>query len=169
LTAINIGYFYRFLADGGHYYTIGDGFRLGRNAVCTAVHQGVDAIVGTLFQRMIDWPVNALERQQIPAAFYPMSNMPSVGGVSCMQNHTYIVGCVDGTHVSVIPPSQWEGQFVNRHRRHSITCQMTAGPRMQLYDAYVNCPGSMHDARMFRLSLLHARWLNGYRPFQGGL
>ena len=68
------------MADGSHYYTIGDTFGIGRHAVCDAVHAGVDAIVGVLFRELVRWPEDEIDRQQIRAAFYQMESMPSVAG-----------------------------------------------------------------------------------------
>jgi hypothetical protein len=65
-----------------------------------------------------------------------------------------------------MPPQADEAAYVNRHHRHSINAQLVCGPGMQFVDAYVNAPGSVHDARVLRRSPLYTRFQDeGWRPF----
>jgi hypothetical protein len=35
-----------------------------------------------------------------------------------------VVGAIDGTHVQIIAPSEYENEYVNRHHYHSINTQV---------------------------------------------
>jgi len=74
-------------------------------------------------------------------------------------------GLIDATHILVRPPRQHEAQFIDRHRQHSINAQFIVGPHMEIYDTYVNMPGSVHDTRVLRRSPIGQRFAEGWRPF----
>ncbi len=160
---------HRFIGDGGHYGTIADGFGIGVHATCDAVHEVARAIVAVMYNTTVGFPENENERFQVRDDFYAMEHMPLVCGKSRLGLVTQFLGAVDGTHVNVMPPREHEGAYVNRHHAHSINCQVVCGPSMQFFDAYINAPGSLHDARVMRRSRIYDRFQQGWRPFPGEL
>ncbi len=65
-----------------------------------------------------------------------------------------VCGCVDGTHVKIKKPAEFEEQFVNRHGDHSLNCMCVAGPDFRFYYASANWPGAIHDAQVLRNRVL---------------
>lgn len=80
-----------------------------------------------------------------------------------------VFGCVDGTLINIIAPSQDENQYVDRNSVHSINAMFICGPNLRFFAASVRWPGSVHDARVFRNSVVAQRLEGGWRPFPGAV
>jgi hypothetical protein len=78
-----------------------------------------------------------------------------------------VAGCVDGTMIKVDAPTVNEEQFVDRHGNHSLNAMMVCGPDYSFYFVNSRWPGSVHDSRVLRTSVLHQRFEEGWRPFPG--
>lgn len=76
-----------------------------------------------------------------------------------------VCGCVDGTLINILAPSQDEFQYVDRKSDHSINAMFVCGPNLRFFAASVRWPGSVHDARVFRNSAIGQRFEGGWRPF----
>ena len=79
---------------------------------CT-VSRVVAQVTDTLCKRMrrfVVWP-NEEARRRSMEAFVDVAGFP------------YVVGCVDGSHITIQAPSVDEPAFVNRKRFHSINMQ----------------------------------------------
>ena len=76
-----------------------------------------------------------------------------------------VFGCVDGTLINIIAPSEDENQYVDRKSDHSINAMFVCGPNLRFFAASVRWPGSVHDARVFRNSAVARRLEGGWRPF----
>lgn len=96
----------------------------------------------------ITWP-DAAERNVIKAAFERATGVPGV------------IGCVDGTFVTITAPLEDDAPFVNRHHQHSINVQSVVDQNLLVRDLHVGEPGSMNDRRVFRRSPLHDKLLRG--------
>ncbi|KAF4092485.1 hypothetical protein AMELA_G00021330 [Ameiurus melas] len=68
-----------------------------------------------------------------------------------------VVGCIDGTHIPIIAPSENEVDYVNRRSIHSINVQIICDAAHIITNVEAKWPGSVHDARMYRESTLSNR------------
>ena len=65
------------------------------------------------------------------------------------------LGIVDGTHIPIKAPRVHPEQYVNRKKFHSLQLQAVCDCDRLFTDVYCAFPGSVHDARVLRNSLLY--------------
>ncbi|XP_044765171.1 putative nuclease HARBI1 [Coccinella septempunctata] len=65
-----------------------------------------------------------------------------------------VIGAIDGTHISITTPSYMSNKYLNRKQYHSIVLQGVCDASYIFTDCFAGCPGSMHDARVYRMSPL---------------
>ncbi|XP_052241890.1 putative nuclease HARBI1 [Dreissena polymorpha] len=83
------------------------------------------------------------------AKFYSIAGFPNV------------IGVIDCTHVKVLAPREYEADYVNRKGYHSLDVQMVCDSGYRFLNVVAKWPGSVHDARIFRNSLLCQHLENG--------
>ena len=98
----------RYLATGANYSVIGDTQGVHKSTVCRAVHEVVDFFCANQAS-FIKWPANFSKRCRISGDFYKLYG--KVPGV---------LGCIDGTHISIIEPKGNQRGFLNRKGYHSL-------------------------------------------------
>jgi hypothetical protein len=125
-----------------------------KSTVCRTVGKIVDAIIDNMFHNTVCWPENV---EEIPVGFVRK------GGFPC------VCGCVDGTLINTDKPTIHEEVYVNRYGDHSLNVMMICGPNHYVYAVNANCPGSVHDARVFRNTAIYRRFEQGWRPFPGAV
>jgi hypothetical protein len=110
----------RYLATGDYYRSVSDAHGVHNSTLSRTLHRVVEAVNAHLYNDLVDWPVDAEQNRGIVEKFMEKAGMPSV------------FGCVDGTHIDLVNvPHAIEGQFVNRHRNHSINAMVVCGPRLR--------------------------------------
>ncbi|XP_039503140.1 putative nuclease HARBI1, partial [Pimephales promelas] len=72
-----------------------------------------------------------------------------------------VVGCIDGTHIPIIAPSENEADYVNRRSIHSINVQIICDATHIITYVEAKWPGSVHDSRIYRESTLSNRLERG--------
>lgn len=72
--------------------------------------------------------------------FYEVSQFPNV------------IGCIDGTQISVLAPSVDEPNYVNRHGKHSINVQAICDKNLRIMNVVAQWPGGTHDSYVWRRS-----------------
>ncbi|XP_038157732.1 putative nuclease HARBI1 [Cyprinodon tularosa] len=79
------------------------------------------------------------------------------------QNYRFpnVVGCIDGTHIPIIAPSENEADYVNRRSIHSINVQIICDAAHIITNVEAKWPGSVHDSRIYRESTLSNRLERG--------
>lgn len=142
------------LGSGGQYHTVADMHGISKASVCRSLHSVVNAVNHIKFPTVVDFPENV---GPVVQDFHAVAQMPQV------------YGCIDGTLVKIDAPSAHENDFVDRNGNHSINCMLVCGPDLKFYYASANWPGSVHDARVLRNSLLYQRFEAGWRPFPGAI
>ncbi|XP_044766191.1 putative nuclease HARBI1 [Coccinella septempunctata] len=65
-----------------------------------------------------------------------------------------VIGAIDGTHISITTPSYMSNKYLNRKQYHSIVLQGVCDASYIFTDCFTGCPGSVHDARVYRMSPL---------------
>ncbi|VDH99362.1 Hypothetical predicted protein [Mytilus galloprovincialis] len=63
-----------------------------------------------------------------------------------------IVGCIDGTHIHIKPPTEHPQSYVNRKSFHSVILQAVCLQDMKISNCFAGFPGSVHDSRVLRQS-----------------
>lgn len=90
-------------------------------------------------QNYIKWP-EVREILIIQEEFAAISDFPGV------------VGVIDGCHIPISAPTEYPISYINRKGFHSILLQGICNNKMQFIDVFVGICGSVHDARVWRLS-----------------
>ncbi|KAJ8273847.1 hypothetical protein GJAV_G00106160 [Gymnothorax javanicus] len=65
-----------------------------------------------------------------------------------------IMGCIDGTHIPVLPPSDGYKDFVNRKGWPSLILQAVVDDAYRFWNINCKMPGCAHDANVLRQSTL---------------
>ncbi|XP_044596711.1 putative nuclease HARBI1, partial [Cotesia glomerata] len=63
-----------------------------------------------------------------------------------------VIGAIDGTHINIPAPHEHPECYVNRKGHHSIQLQAISDAQCRFIHCYAGNVGSVHDARVFRLS-----------------
>lgn len=66
-----------------------------------------------------------------------------------------VVGLIDGTHISIRAPIEEPDAYINRKKFHSINVQVICDENMVLTDVLAGWPGSVHDSRILRNSVVY--------------
>ncbi|KAL1488476.1 hypothetical protein ABEB36_014945 [Hypothenemus hampei] len=101
---------------------------------------------------IIKWPTieNAAN---IIQGFFEISQFPGV------------IGAIDGCHIRIMKPLDHPNSYINRKGFPSILLQAVCDHRKLFMDVYTGVPGSVHDARLFRMSDLSERIENNLISF----
>ena len=124
--------FLHFLGNNAFYHVLCDCHGVSKNTVFRTVHRVCDELF-ELRNDYIKWPENT---DKLARDFYEIAKMPSV------------CGCIDGSHVPVIPPKEDESACVNRHHVHSLNVMAVCGPDLKIYYANSRAGGRWHDSRV---------------------
>ncbi|KAK3513690.1 hypothetical protein QTP70_028774 [Hemibagrus guttatus] len=100
----------RFFANGTFLYKIGDAENISKATVCRIVRKVCLALKRFLHIFLV-FPTHKPLRA-IKEDFQRIAGFPNV------------VGCINGTHIPIIAPSENEADFVNRRSIHSINVQV---------------------------------------------
>ena len=72
--------------------------------------------------------------------------------------NTEVVGAIDGTHFEIIcPDSDSKVDYYSRKQRYTVNTQAVVGADLVFLDIATGFPGSVHDARVLRSTLLFAQ------------
>jgi hypothetical protein len=113
----------------------------------------VAEVLSKLKDEVVRWPQNC---QNLAGQFFKLGGFPSTAG------------CLDGTHINVMPPSSQQIDYLNRHHNFSINMLGVNGPDLSFYYINSNFGGRCHDAHVLRESSLWQSFEEqGRRPFEG--
>jgi len=132
------------LAHGNSYVTIGAAFGVGKSTVIEAVQD----VVGALYElrdNFIKFPSNEAETRACINTFREASDLPN------------IVGAIDGTHIKIKSPIASSKDYFSRYQQYDFIIQAVADGKKIFLDFSAGYPGTLHDARVMRNSLLYRR------------
>ncbi|XP_071572649.1 putative nuclease HARBI1 [Temnothorax nylanderi] len=132
------------------YRSIIERFGVGKATGVRAVRRVAKALC-ELSPRYITWPTEN-KIQDIIYNFSRPSGFPNV------------IGAIDGSHINIPAPTENPEAYVNRKGRHSIHLQAVCDHARLFTHIYVGNVGSVHDARVFRLSSLQ-EYINDANKF----
>ena len=113
--------------------------------VSKVLSQFVDAII-KVAPNYTYMPENSEDRESVKSSFFKMAGFPGV------------LGCIDGTHIPLIAPTEDEYSYVNRRKFHSINVQAVCDANAIFLDVVARFPGQHHDSYILRASHLHDRF-----------
>uniref|UniRef100_A0A1A8RNV6 Zgc:113227 n=1 Tax=Nothobranchius rachovii TaxID=451742 RepID=A0A1A8RNV6_9TELE len=127
------------LATNSEYRSIGLLFGVSTTSVCRCVQDFCKAVCKILLAEVIAFPT--LQKLQEMADYFETR----WGIPQC-------VGAIDGSHIPIIAPQGFHTDYFNRKGWHSIILQGIVDGRGMFWNVYAGQPGSLHDARVLRLS-----------------
>ncbi|KAJ4942406.1 hypothetical protein JOQ06_012272 [Pogonophryne albipinna] len=129
------------LATGSEYRSIGHLFGVSNTTVCRCVQDFCAAAETLLVPELIRSP----DREQFAEmAAYTENRW---GLPQC-------VGAIDGSHIPILAPQEYHCDYFNRKGWHSIILQGVVDGKGHFWNVFAGMPGSLHDARVLRLSSL---------------
>ncbi|XP_056016141.1 putative nuclease HARBI1 [Ostrea edulis] len=143
----------RFLATGKMQLCNGDDMGVSQPTVSRAITVTLASLTSPLMiSRFVQFPSSAAEIRRNQESFHAIAGFPG------------IVGAIDGTHIQIIAPHEYENEFVNRHNYHSINTQVVFDAKYRIIDVVAKWPGSTHDSRILNESGLRVLFENNHIP-----
>ena len=91
------------------------------------------------YHQVIHFPDSEQEIQTAIGKYGEFSQIPQV------------IGAIDGTYIKTKSPDDDADDYICRKGYHSTILQAVVGADTEIFDASTGYPGSIHDARVFRL------------------
>ena len=132
---------------GNSYRTTGITFGIGKSTVIKIC----DEFTRALIQKKDDFIKFPSDEEELNLA---IRKMKSIAGLP------NVVGALDGSHVEIKAPTSSHEDYFNRKQKCSINLQGTVDGTGMFIDVITGWPGSMHDARVLRLSSLYRKATN---------
>ncbi|KAK3894996.1 hypothetical protein Pcinc_001289 [Petrolisthes cinctipes] len=130
----------------------GDDLGVSQQTVSRVISETLDALCAQpILKRFIKFPP-IQQLQQKKEQFWEVAGFPEV------------VGAIDGTHIRIVKLSEFEVEYVNRKRYHSINVQVVFYAKYNIIDLEAKWPGSVHDSRILNESGLKRMFETGAVP-----
>ncbi|XP_063284820.1 uncharacterized protein LOC134612308 [Pelobates fuscus] len=127
------------LATNSEYRSIGHLFGVSKSSVCRCVQDFCKAVCTLLAPEIIHFP-DWQKLKDMADYFENRWGLPQC------------VGAIDGSHIPIIAPQEYHTDYFNRKGWHSIILQGVVDGKGLFWSVNVGKPGSLHDARVLRLS-----------------
>ncbi|KAB0803348.1 hypothetical protein PPYR_00318 [Photinus pyralis] len=134
-----------FLWFAGHhtasYRDVADKFNLSLSSLHDVITRIMMFLSNVLALNVIKLPSS--EQKQTTMNFYHEKNkLPNV------------IGCIDATHIKIDKQNEPSVNYSNSQQYFSHILQAVCNEELNFLDIYVGCPGSVHDANVFKSSAL---------------
>ena len=130
------------LATGNSYRSCGLQFGYGKSTAKCICSEFERALLRRKDQ-FIKFPLTRQEITEKVDEFEEMYGIPQ------------IVGAIDGCHIEINAPPRNHEDYYNRKQHYSVNLQAIVDSNLKFIHATVGYPGSIHDARVLRLSGLY--------------
>ncbi|KAG5854939.1 hypothetical protein ANANG_G00043380 [Anguilla anguilla] len=127
------------LATNSEYRSISHLFGVGIATVCHCVHNFCSSVEKVLMAEVIQCPTSE-KLKEMATYFERRWGLPQC------------VGAIDGSHIPILGPEEYHTEYFNRKGWHSIILQAAVDGRGLFWNVFVGAAGSLHDARVLRLS-----------------
>ncbi|KAL0870255.1 hypothetical protein ABMA27_005287 [Loxostege sticticalis] len=97
-----------------------------------------------ILRKYIKFPTTQEQREVVSRKFMDKFGFPGV------------LGCVDGTHMSIIRPSEFEEAYFNRKQYHSLNAMMICDADLQIIHVDASFGGASHDSHIWNSSPVRA-------------
>ncbi|XP_061192915.1 putative nuclease HARBI1 [Saccostrea echinata] len=139
--------FLQFVATGAFHQLVGDAIHISKATAGRCIRRVASAIANVA-GRFIRFP-SGQDATNVKRMFHAIAGFPGV------------LGCVDGTFIRIQTPTENEPDYVNRKGYHSLNVMMTCDANFMVTNCVAKWPGSCHDSRVFRESVLCQQFENG--------
>ncbi|XP_030621103.1 protein ANTAGONIST OF LIKE HETEROCHROMATIN PROTEIN 1 [Chanos chanos] len=129
------------LATNAEYRTVSHLFGVGISTACDCVKESCSSVEEILLPETIQMP-NTEKLKEMALYFEHRWGLPQC------------VGAIDGSHIPLVAPQEYHTEYFNRKGWYSIVLQAVVDGRGLFWNVYTGQPGSLHDARVLRLSAL---------------
>lgn len=155
-TPRRVAVFLSFIGGGLCYREIASKYGIGKSTVGTIVREVAVAVhnVFAVEEQDMRYPCNPADIRSLERGFRKIWHLPG----AC--------GAIDGSHFPINKPTLYGDDYVNRKRWTSIVGNFVASADLYCLDAIIGYPGSVHDARLWKISGLRRRLYNGMIPFR---
>ncbi|KAG9278155.1 putative nuclease HARBI1 [Astyanax mexicanus] len=102
-----------------------------------------------VFKRVVHFP-SPEELEAIGAGFCRLAGSPAFH---------HVVGSIDGSHIRIKPPGEFKEDYFNRKLFYSIQLQAICDHSGRFLNVFSGVPGSVHDARVLKLSSVYVQQL----------
>ncbi|XP_065357795.1 putative nuclease HARBI1 [Calliphora vicina] len=123
---------------------------LGRSTVSTLMWKVINAIENIICPLWIKLQMSEEEIRNSKAYFFQKFQIPGV------------IGCIDGTHVKLLKPSEDASLYLNRKGAFSINTLIICDYKMQVRAVDACRPGSCHDSYIWHMSRARNFFFNNY-------
>ena len=127
------------LATNSEYRSIGHLFGVGLSTACDCVKEFCSSVEEILYPEVIQMP-DAEKFKEMSLYFEERWGVPQC------------VGAIDGSHIPIMAPQEHPTEYYNRKGWYSMTLQAIVDGKGLFWNIYTGQPGSLHDARVLRLS-----------------
>ncbi|XP_032690730.1 protein ALP1-like [Odontomachus brunneus] len=131
-----------YLANTEPLRTLGDRFDVSISSIFRVIHRVVEWLLSRLDEEII-WP----ERND--AILKTSQKFEAKRGIQ------KCIGAIDFTHITIRQPVDHPTDYCNRKRFFSVILQGVVDADMKFTNIYCGEPGSLHDVRVLRRSLLY--------------
>ena len=132
------------LGTGNSYRTTGITFGQGKSTVIKICEDFMETLVRRK-NEFIKFPEDTRDVTQAIRKMEDIAGFPNA------------VGAIDGSHISIKAPRINHEDYFNRKQNYSINLQGVVDADGKFIDVSIGWPGSIHDARVLRLSTLYRR------------
>ncbi|XP_061192115.1 putative nuclease HARBI1 [Saccostrea echinata] len=139
--------FLRFVATGAFHQLVGDAIHISKATAGRCIRRVASAIANVA-GRFIRFP-SGQDATNVKRMFHAIAGFPGV------------LGCVDGTFIRIQTPTENELIMLNKLMFNLIIFQMTCDANFMVTNCVAKWPGSCHDSRVFRESVLCQQFENG--------
>ncbi|XP_062602285.1 putative nuclease HARBI1 [Saccostrea cucullata] len=139
--------FLRFVATGAFHQVVGDTVHVSKSTAGRCIRRVASALL-SIAAAFISFPTGQ-DATNVKRKFHAIAGFPGV------------LGCVDGTFIRIQTPTENEPDYINRKGYHSLNVMMTCDANFIITNCVAKWPGSCHDSRVFRESVLCQQFENG--------
>lgn len=122
--------------------TIAHLFGIGKSTAVEILHEFCDVMVDLYFNRLVKFPITNQEIKETIDAFNDKYSYPMC------------IGSIDGTHISIEPPSGEETDYFNYKKHHSVIVLAVVNADLKFTYINVGAPGRCNDAFVYNRSKL---------------
>lgn len=126
-----------FLKDQGSLMMTANTFGIAVSTVSVIVRKVCEAITQVLGPRYIKLPSNTREMAHL------------VKGMESKYGFPQGFGCIDGTHIEIMQPTENPHDYFSYKQKYTINVQAVCDWKGMFIDVEVKWPGSVHDGRVF--------------------
>ena len=142
-----------YLKDQGSLRMTANTFGVSVATVSVSLRMVCHAITKHLGPLYIKFPLTKEEIKASAALFEEKFGLPQV------------IGCIDGTHIAIMQPSENPHDYFCYKMKYSLNCQGICDEKGLFIDAEVRWPGSVHDARVYANSAVNKKFISKEIPF----